>query len=104
MKKILNLLFGNLGLAIASGLGAVASFMLFDVFLQWINGNIIYKILGWGIAFPFVIAIMLSSCFGAIKLIIKAASLTNKPKKWGYIVSGIVILVFLIFVLLFYFI
>ena len=102
MKKLLSFFFGNLGTAIASAIGAVASFMLFDVFLKWIGGNIIYKILGWGLAFPFLIGIMLSTAFGAISLIIKASKLSNKVKKWGYISAGIVILAFLIFVLLFY--
>lgn len=102
MKRLMSLCFGNLGLAIASALGAVASFMLFDVFLQWISGNIVYKILGWSLAFPFTIGFILSAMFGSISLIIKSSSIGNKAKKWIYISVGIIILAFLIFVLLYY--
>ena len=97
MKKLLSLLFGNIGLLISAVLMAVISWFLFPVFIQIVTGgHSLSNIIGWLLVCPFAIGFYLSSVSSSFGLIIRGA----KTKKWLWVVLGVLVLAFDIIILI----
>ena len=91
MKKLLTLLFGNLGLVISAVLMSVISWFLMPICIEIIKGgHSLSNIIGWLFVCPFAIGFFLSAVFSSLGLIWKGA----RSKKWLWLISGALVLVF----------
>ena len=90
MKKILTFLFGNLGILISAILMSVISWFLVLVFTDVLHSGQPFSVIVSWLLGIITAGFYLSAVFSSIGLIIKG----SKEKKWYWIVSGAIVLMF----------
>lgn len=90
MKKILTFLFGNLGILISAILMSVISWFLVPVFTDVLHSSQPFSVIASWLLGIITAGFYLSALFTSFGLIVKG----SKEKKWYWIVSGALVLVF----------
>lgn len=97
MKKILTILFGDLGLFVSATITIFVSWFLFPIFVEIVRGgHTLSSLLGYILVCPFAICFFLSSVMSGIALITKGL----RHKNWVLLGLGILVSAFDVVILI----